>query len=153
MIAYMVARRRNEIGVRIALGAGGGRVIRLVLREAALLLIVGLAASTGLAVWVGQAASALLLGLKPYDPATLGGAIALLSVVALPPATDQPAAHRGWSPCRLCARSEGALESSRVIALPTGRDPRWYEKAGLPTGMRYAPNRRTQSGAKRRPAI
>jgi len=38
---------------------------------------------TGLALWAGQAASALLFGLKPYDPATLGGAIALLAVVAL----------------------------------------------------------------------
>jgi putative ABC transport system permease protein len=83
VIAYMVARRRNEIGVRIALGAGRGRVIRLVLREAALLLVVGLAVGTGLALWAGQAASALLFGLKPYDPATLGGAIALLAVVAM----------------------------------------------------------------------
>ncbi len=83
VIAYMVARRRNEIGVRIALGAGRGRVIRLVLREAALLLVVGLAVGTGLALWAAQAASALLFGLKPYDPATLGGAIALLAVVAL----------------------------------------------------------------------
>ena len=41
VIAYMVARRRNEIGVRMALGADRGRVIRLVLREAVLLLVSG----------------------------------------------------------------------------------------------------------------
>jgi len=79
----MVARRRNGIGVRIALGAGRGRVIRLVLKEAALLLACGLAVGAGLALWAGRAATAMLYGLKPYDPAILSGAIALLATVAL----------------------------------------------------------------------
>ena len=83
VIAYMVARRRNEIGVRMALGADRGRVIRLVLREATLLLAVGLAIGTGLAVWAGRAADAMLFGLKATDPATFAGAIALLTTVAL----------------------------------------------------------------------
>jgi predicted permease len=83
VIAYMVARRRNEIGVRIALGAGRGRVVGLVLREAVLLLAIGLAVGTALAAWAGQAAAALIYGLKPRDPFTLGAAIALLAMVAL----------------------------------------------------------------------
>ena len=83
VIAYMVARRRNEIGVRMALGADRGRVVRLVLREAALLLVAGLVIGTGLALWAGRAASALLFGLKPTDPATFAAAIGLLAVVAL----------------------------------------------------------------------
>jgi putative ABC transport system permease protein len=83
VIAYMVARRRNEIGVRIALGAGRGRVIRLVLKEAALLLAIGLAVGVGLALWAGRAATAMLYDLKPYDPVTLGGAVAVLAMVAL----------------------------------------------------------------------
>jgi ABC-type antimicrobial peptide transport system permease subunit len=83
VIAYMVARRRNEIGVRIALGAGRGSVIRLVLREAALMLIFGLVIGTGLALWAGRAAAALLFGMKPYDPLTFAGAIVLLAAVAL----------------------------------------------------------------------
>jgi putative ABC transport system permease protein len=83
VIAYMVARRRNEIGVRVALGADRGRVIRLVLREAVLLLALGLAIGTGLALWAGRAAGALLFGLKPYDPPTLAGAVFLLAGVAL----------------------------------------------------------------------
>ena len=83
VIAYMVARRRSEIGVRMALGADRGRVIRLVLREAMLLLGVGMAAGVALALWAGRAASALLFGLQPYDPISMAAAIALLTGVAL----------------------------------------------------------------------
>jgi putative ABC transport system permease protein len=83
VISYMVARRRKEIGVRIALGADRGRVIRLVLREAILLLMVGLGIGALLASWAGRAASTLLFGLKPYDPVSMLGAMAALSIVAL----------------------------------------------------------------------
>ena len=83
VIAYMVARRRNEIGVRIALGASRAQVIGLILREAVLLLAVGLTLGTALAAWAGQAAESLVYGLKLRDPVTLGGAVALLAIVAL----------------------------------------------------------------------
>jgi predicted permease len=83
VIAYMVARRRNEIGVRIALGADRGKVIRLVLREASLLLVVGLSAGAALALWAGRAAATLLFGLKPHDPVTMLAAMAVLVLVAL----------------------------------------------------------------------
>ena len=83
VVAYMVARRRNEIGLRIALGAGRGRVIGLVLKEAALLLVIGLAVGVGLSLWAARAATSMLYGLKPYDPVTLGGAVLLLAAVAL----------------------------------------------------------------------
>jgi predicted permease len=83
VISYMVARRRNEIGVRIALGADRTRVIRLVLREAGLLLVVGLAAGTLLALWAGRTAATLLFGLQPHDPVTIAAAMALLALVAL----------------------------------------------------------------------
>jgi predicted permease len=83
VIAYMVARRRNEIGIRVALGADRAGVIGLVLREAALLLGLGLLIGGGLALWAGRAAASLLFGLKPNDAATLAGAMALLAAVAL----------------------------------------------------------------------
>ncbi len=83
VIAYMVARRRNEIGVRIALGATRGRVVGLVLREAILLLAAGLAVGLGLAIWAGQTAASLVYGMKPSDPLTLGGAVTLLAIVAM----------------------------------------------------------------------
>ena len=83
VISYMVARRRNEIGVRVALGADRGKVIRMVLGEAAALLAVGLVIGSILALWAGTAASTLLYGLKPYDVPTLAAAIALLGMVTL----------------------------------------------------------------------
>jgi predicted permease len=83
VIAFMVARRRNEIGVRIALGSSRGRVITLVLREAILLLVIGLTLGAFLAAWAGQAAASLVYGMTPRDPLTLGGAAVLLAIVAL----------------------------------------------------------------------
>jgi ABC-type antimicrobial peptide transport system permease subunit len=83
VIAYMVARRRNEIGVRIALGATRTRVIRLVLGEATLLLVFGLAIGVGFAAWAGRTAASLVYGIKPGDPLTISSAAALLALVAL----------------------------------------------------------------------
>jgi putative ABC transport system permease protein len=82
VISYMIARRRNEIGIRIALGADRMGVVRLVLREAAILLALGLPIGAGLALWAGRTAGSLLFGLKPNDPATLIGAMLLLAGVA-----------------------------------------------------------------------
>jgi putative ABC transport system permease protein len=83
VISYMVAKRRNEIGVRIALGASRKQVIGLVLQEAILLLAIGLTLGTALAAWAGTAAASMIYGLKPRDPITLGGAFVLLAFVAL----------------------------------------------------------------------
>jgi ABC-type antimicrobial peptide transport system permease subunit len=83
VISYMVERRRNEIGIRIALGANRANVLNLVLREAAVLLIGGLAIGIGLSLAVGRAASSMLFGLQPSDPVTIGASVAGLAVVAI----------------------------------------------------------------------
>ena len=83
VMSYTVARRKNEIGIRLALGAARGDVIGMVLREAALLLGVGLAAGTLLALAAAQGADALLFGLKPRDPVTFAFSIGLLAAVAI----------------------------------------------------------------------
>jgi putative ABC transport system permease protein len=82
VISYMVARRRGEIGIRIALGADRGNVLGLVLREAVVLLAAGLVVGTALAVAVARTASSLLFGLQASDPVTIGAAVGFLAVVA-----------------------------------------------------------------------
>ncbi|HJZ87360.1 MAG TPA: ABC transporter permease [Polyangia bacterium] len=83
VIAYSVARRTQEIGIRMALGADPGQVARMIVAEAGGLLAVGLAIGIVLALAVTRAAAALLYGLKPHDPLTFGLAVGLLGLVAL----------------------------------------------------------------------
>ena len=92
VMSYTVARRRNEIGIRMALGADRISVMRLVLGEAATLLVIGLAVGTALALATGTAARSMLFGLQPYDPLTLAMALVLLAVVTLA-ASYLPALH------------------------------------------------------------
>jgi ABC-type antimicrobial peptide transport system permease subunit len=82
VLSYLVTLRRNEIGIRIALGARRGQVIGLVMRDAATMLLAGVIIGTVLALVAGRGASSMLFGLKPYDPATLTFAVALLAVIA-----------------------------------------------------------------------
>ena len=82
VIAYLVTRRRNEIGIRMALGARRGQVVALVMREAGRLVVIGVAIGTVLALVAGRGAGSLLFGLKPYDPLTLVTAGALLAAIA-----------------------------------------------------------------------
>lgn len=83
VIAYIVARRRNEIGVRIALGADRRRVVWLVLRESALLLSIGLGLGVALTIYAARTVETLVYGLKPADPVVLSSAMGLLAVVAM----------------------------------------------------------------------
>lgn len=83
VIAYMVARRTNEIGVRMALGANRGSILMLVMREVAGICAIGLIAGLALTVAAGPAARSLLFGLRPTDPITWTAAIFGVAAVAL----------------------------------------------------------------------
>jgi predicted permease len=83
IMAYTVARRTGEIGIRMALGAQAGRVLTMVLREVSWLAFAGIAVGIGGALWLAHFLSAMLYGLKPSDPLTLASAASLLMVVAI----------------------------------------------------------------------
>jgi predicted permease len=92
VISYMVARRRNEIAIRVALGAGRKSIVRMVMQEASALLGIGLVIGMALALAGGKAAASMLFGLKPWDVATFALALSLLAFVAVL-ATLLPAAR------------------------------------------------------------
>jgi predicted permease len=82
VMAYAVARRTNEIGVRMALGAQRNRILQMVLREALVLAVIGIAIGLP-AAWVAtRSISSMLYGLKATDPATILAATLLMAVVA-----------------------------------------------------------------------
>lgn len=83
LISYIVATRKNEIGIRMALGASPGSVVRIIVRQTLTLLGVGVAAGLVLSMAVAKGANSLLYGLEGSDPLTLLGAAGFLAVVAL----------------------------------------------------------------------
>lgn len=83
VVSYMVVRRTNEIGIRMALGAGRPEIVLMILREAAILLGIGVVAGTVLTLVAGRTAASMLFNLHPYDPATLTIGIGVLAAVAL----------------------------------------------------------------------
>ena len=82
VIAYILERRRNEIGIRMALGADAQTVLAMVLRQAAGLLLIGLVLGSASALALTRTAASLLFGLSAHDPATFVTAGVLLAAAA-----------------------------------------------------------------------
>jgi predicted permease len=82
LLAYGVAQRTREIGIRMALGAQGNRVVVMVLRSGARLVIIGIALGLPGAWVASRSLGSMLFGLTPTDPATTGGAIIALAAAA-----------------------------------------------------------------------
>jgi predicted permease len=94
IMAYSVANRRNEIGIRLALGAQPGQVRGMILRESTWLAVAGIAVGVGAALGLTRLVKSMLYGIQPWDPATLIGGVLILLAVA------QAA---GWIPARRAA--------------------------------------------------
>jgi putative ABC transport system permease protein len=82
VIAYSVTERRNEIGIRMALGAEPSDVLRLVVSHGLTLAGIGLVIGIGISLAVGRLLRSVLYGVSEVDPATYGFAIALFLLVA-----------------------------------------------------------------------
>jgi putative ABC transport system permease protein len=95
VMSYNVERRRNEIAIRVALGAEQARVVRMVLGEVLLMVGTGLAVGLGLAIAMTRFVATFLYGLAPNDPLTLSLAAAALAGAA---------AFAGYLPARRASR-------------------------------------------------
>ncbi|HEX5179559.1 MAG TPA: FtsX-like permease family protein, partial [Gemmatimonadaceae bacterium] len=83
VLAYSVAQRTREIGVRMALGADGGTVQLMVLRQVAVMTLIGGVIGIAGAIALGRAAQSLLFELKGHDPVVMALSAAVLTAVAL----------------------------------------------------------------------
>jgi ABC-type antimicrobial peptide transport system permease subunit len=83
VLSYGVARRTNEIGIRMALGAGKGRVIQMILRETGIMIVLGVVAGVIFTAVGVQLIKSNLFGLSALDPLTVLSAVVILTAVAL----------------------------------------------------------------------
>jgi predicted permease len=97
VMAYSVAQRTSEIGIRMALGALRREVLAMVLREATWIGLVGVTCGIGAALLTTRMVKSLLYGLQPNDPVVLAGSAALLTLVGL---------AATWAPARRAAGVE-----------------------------------------------
>lgn len=100
VLAYSVARRRREIGLRIAVGAQPGTIEKMFLRESLTLVAFGVAIGIPLAIVVTRFVSSMLFGLSPQDPASIGVAFAALTLVTV---------AASYLPARSAARTDPLL--------------------------------------------
>jgi len=104
VIAYRVQQRRRELGIRVAIGANSGRIVRMVLGQGIVLTLVGLSLGGGLALAIGRGLDSLLFGVAAWDPFTFAVACLTILLMGLAAATF-PALRAG---------SADPLEAMRV---------------------------------------
>jgi putative ABC transport system permease protein len=83
VLAFSVSQRTNELGIRLALGAERGTILRMVLGEGAVMALIGLAVGGAAAVPLSNLLKGLLFGVEPADPLTIAVAAVLLFAVAI----------------------------------------------------------------------
>jgi hypothetical protein len=83
LTAFVVAQRRREVGIRLALGAGPGQIVGLFLRRGMVPVLLGAAFSVSIALAGGRALSSLVYGVATSDAVAIGGAVVIFTFVAL----------------------------------------------------------------------
>jgi predicted permease len=97
IMAYQVANRTNEIGIRLALGAQPGQVRGMILGESGWIAAVGIVVGVGAGLGLARLVKSMLYGIQPWDPATMIGGVLILLAVAL---------AASWIPARRAAGVE-----------------------------------------------
>jgi predicted lysophospholipase L1 biosynthesis ABC-type transport system permease subunit len=120
VLSYDVARRVREIGIRMALGAERGSVLRLIVGRALLLTAIGVAAGGAGAFVLTRTLSTLLFGVTPHDPATFAAAAGILTVVALAAVLSVAAFDFFFVPPHLTFAVTDTVMVRWVAAVPPG---------------------------------
>ena len=100
VLAFSVSSRTNEIGIRMSLGAGRGRVQRMILKEGGVLLAAGLVLGVVGAFFASSAMRGLLFGVAPHDPVTLVGVAVMMAAIGIVAC---------WIPARRAAQVDPAI--------------------------------------------
>jgi ABC-type antimicrobial peptide transport system permease subunit len=100
VIAYIVAQRRREVGIRMALGAGGADVQRMFVQRGLQLAGIGLVVGVAVALAVTRSLGSILYGVSPFDPLTYGAVAVTLAFVAV---------VATWLPARQASRVDPAI--------------------------------------------
>jgi putative ABC transport system permease protein len=102
VMAYSVRRRTRELGTRVALGAGRGDIIRLVMREGGVLTVIGIVFGLAAGLLAARSLSAVLFGVPPSDPWSMGAAATILGFTAM-------------GACYMPARRASRVDPSRTL--------------------------------------
>jgi putative ABC transport system permease protein len=100
VLAFSVSARTNEIGIRMSLGADGGRVQRMILREGGVLLAIGLVVGIAGAFYAARIIDGLLFGVTPHDPLTMIGVAVMMATIGI---------GACWIPAHRAARIDPAI--------------------------------------------
>jgi ABC-type lipoprotein release transport system permease subunit len=100
VIAFVVAGRRREIGIRMALGAAAADIRRMVLTTSARMVVAGAAAGVAIAFWAAHWVESQLFGVSPSDPTTYGAVVAAVALTGL---------VATWAPARQAAAIDPAI--------------------------------------------
>jgi putative ABC transport system permease protein len=103
VMSYAVGQRTREIGTRVALGATRGAIARMVMRQGAVMTAAGLAIGLGAGLILARSLAVILYGVSASDPATLGGALAILAAATM-------------AACYLPARRASRVDAARTLA-------------------------------------
>jgi putative ABC transport system permease protein len=82
VLSFMVAERRREIGIRVAIGATRGSIVALVTKQGLIIVAIGLAAGLAGALGLNRLLASLLFGVEPTDPGTLVAVTSTIAIVA-----------------------------------------------------------------------
>jgi putative ABC transport system permease protein len=83
VIAYTISHRTHEIGIRMALGAGRGDVMRMVVRMGLQLVAIGVAIGLGASLGITRVIASQIWGVSPHDPVTISGVVVVLALAAM----------------------------------------------------------------------